>query len=135
MVTKYIKRAIRRCNRLSNKHKSTFRVIKEYQNFTVLDEDQYQEFYKRFCDSKGYLMELIHTKKYYPTCKTLPQGIVEADKKAREFGGIWHVIKIGRVFFEVHESYFDMHPKAVSLYVSKNYFEFDLKKLINTTNG
>lgn len=52
---------------------------------------------------------------------TKQNAIAEAEKKASEYGGIWHVVKFGNEFYEVHEKWFTSHI-GFSLYHTPDYY-------------
>lgn len=45
----------------------------------------------------------------------------KAEKKANEYGGIWHVVKLGEGYYEVHDAWFANHT-GVSLYQTPDYY-------------
>lgn len=52
---------------------------------------------------------------------TKQNAIEKAEKQANEYGGVWHVVKIGNDFYDVHEAWFSNHT-GVSLYQTPDYY-------------
>ena len=52
---------------------------------------------------------------------TKQNAIREAENQAINNGGIWHVVKIGKEFYDVHDAWFKIHA-GVSLYKTPDYF-------------
>lgn len=49
-------------------------------------------------------------------------AIKEAENQATYNGGVWHVVKLGDEFYEVHEAWFTNHT-GISLYQTPNYYD------------
>ena len=58
-----------------------------------------------------------------------PEAINEAEHNAQEYGGIWHVVKLEGDYYIVQDAWFSQH-KGNSLYKTKNYYSFDIKKFV-----
>ena len=58
---KRLRKATKRCKRLANRTGITHRVIQEYNIYSIISEDEYQNIYKKYCDSKESDVKLIYT--------------------------------------------------------------------------
>jgi len=66
------------------------------------------------------------------------EAINEAEYNSKEYGGIWHVIKIidkehyiiHDEYYAVHEAWFLQHKEIKSEYKTKEYYPINIKKFI-----
>ena len=56
---------------------------------------------------------------------TEKDAIKEAERKAIDVGGIWHVVNLLGEFYDVHEAWFKIH-EGISLYQTPDYFKSPL---------
>ena len=52
---------------------------------------------------------------------TKQNAIKAAENQASSHGGVWHVVKIGNDYYEVHDAWFNIHL-GVSLYKTPDYY-------------
>lgn len=58
------------------------------------------------------------------------EAINEAEYDAKEYGGIWHVVRLDGEYYDVHETWLLQHKQVKSEYKTKNYYSFDIKKFV-----
>ena len=129
------KKALIICRFEVKKSKEQHRIIKEGFNYLVVSETNYKLAYKQHCESIDSEMKLVFTRDFYDNSDlSYDKACIAAQSNSEKNGGIWHVVKINNIYFDVEQNFFFARPEVESLAKFENIIKFDSKKAFPNLN-
>jgi len=129
------KKALIICRFEVKKSKEQHRIIKEGFNYLVVSETNYKLKYKEHCKSSNSEMKLVFTRDFYDNSDlSYDKACIAAQSNSEKNGGIWHVVKINNIYFDVEQNFFFARPEVESLAKFENIIKFDSKKAFPNLN-
>ena len=144
-----LKKAIIICKSEINRKKETHLILQEgftynsvkkgrvnkTPNYLVVSETNYKLAYKQHCESIDSEMKLVFTRDFYDNSDlSYDKACIAAQSNSEKNGGIWHVVKINNIYFDVEQNFFFARPEVESLAKFENIIKFDSKKAFPNWN-